>query len=104
MDNNSGLLPVGRAVLVQPYEPEKKQGLIEIPDFVEDRLRTIEQRAIVIEVGPACWNDEKVPRAVPGDKVLVSAYAGYMAKGPKDGQPYRFVNDKDIFARIVEEG
>lgn len=104
MENNSGLMPVGRAVLVQPYEPEKKKGLIEIPDFVEDRLRTVEQRAIVVAVGAFCWNDEVAPRARVGDKVLVSAYAGYMAKGPKDGEQYRFVNDKDIFARITEEG
>jgi co-chaperonin GroES (HSP10) len=101
--NNSGLKPVGRAVLVKPYEPEKKQGLIVIPDAVEDRLRTVEQRAIVVEVGPSCWKDEDVARATPGDKVLVSAFAGYMARGPKDGEQYRFVNDKDIFARIVEE-
>ena len=101
--NNSGLKPVGRAVLVQPYEPEKKHGLIEVPDFVQDRLRTVDQRVIVVEVGPAAWADEQQPRAHPGDKVLVSAFSGYMAKGTKDGQQYRFVNDKDIFAKIVEE-
>lgn len=103
MENNSGMVPVGRAVLVEPYEPEKKEGLIVIPEAVESRLRTIEQRAIVVAIGPSCWWDEPQPRASLGDKVLVSAYAGYMATGPKDGKQYRFVNDKDIFARIVEE-
>lgn len=104
MDNKSGFVPTGRAVLVQPYEPEKKGSIIEMPDFVEARLKTLEQRAIVVAVGPACWQDEKEPRAAIGDKVIISAYAGYMAKGPLDGEQYRFVNDKDIFARIVEEG
>ena len=101
--NTSGLMPVGRAVLVQPYEPERKSSIIEMPDSVQDRLRTVEQRAVVVEVGPACWHDESVPRAAPGDKVLVSAFAGYMAVGPSDNLQYRFVNDKDIFARIVGE-
>lgn len=104
MENKSGLIPVGRAVLVQPYEPEIKEGTIILPEFVGDRQRSLEQRAIVIEVGPACWHDELEPRASVGDKVLVSAFAGYMATGPRDGEKYRFVNDKDIFARIVEEG
>jgi co-chaperonin GroES (HSP10) len=101
--NTSGLQPVGRAVLVRPYEPEKKSGLIEVPDFVQDRLRTVDQRVVIVEVGPTAWSDEPQPRAHPGDKVLVSAFSGYMAKGTKDGNQYRFVNDKDIFAKIVEE-
>jgi co-chaperonin GroES (HSP10) len=102
--NTSGLYPVGKAILVKPYEPEKKSSLIEVPDFVQDRMRTIDQRVVVIEIGPSAWRDEEFPRAKVGDKVLVSAFSGYMARGTKDGQQYRFVNDKDIFARIVEEG
>jgi hypothetical protein len=34
MENTSGLAPLGRAVLVVHYEPEKKDSLIKIPDFV----------------------------------------------------------------------
>lgn len=102
--NTSGLKPVGRAVLVKPYEPEKRSSIIEIPESVQDRLRTVDTRVVVVEVGPSAWSDESQPRAEPGDKVLVSAFSGYMAKGTKDQQPYRFVNDKDIFAQIVEEG
>ena len=64
--------------------------------------QVLEQRAIVIEVGSSAWLEENEPRARVGDKVLVSAYAGYMAKGIKDGEQYRFVNDRDIFARIEE--
>lgn len=101
--NTSGLLPVGRAVLVKPYEPERASSIIEIPESVNDRLRTIEQRAIVIAVGPAAWLDEPTHRAKPGDRVLVGAYNGHMAVGTADGQQYRFVNDKDIFAQIEVE-
>lgn len=103
MKNTSGLLPVGRAILVKPYEPEKVSSIIEIPDMVNDRLRTIEQRAVVIAIGPAAWLDEPVPRAKTGDKVLLSQFSGHMAKGTADGEQYRFVNDKDIFAQIEVE-
>lgn len=102
MENRSGLKPLGRAVLVEHYEPEKKASLIELPDMVKDRTLMVEQRTIVVECGPACWPDEP-PRAIPGDKVLISKMAGYMATGPADGKRYRLINDRDIFAAIVEE-
>ena len=102
MKNESGLKPLGRAVLVQIYEPEKKDSMIAIPDFVKERDVALETRAVVIEVGAACWPDEP-PRADAGDKVFISKMAGYVAKGTKDGKLYRFVNDRDIFAAIVEE-
>lgn len=103
MNNTSGLKPLGRAVLVAPYEPELKKGLIEIPDTVLDRTRMVEQRALVVEAGPEAWRDETVPRAQPGDKVMVSRYAGVLVTGPADGKPYRVVNANDIFLKIEGE-
>ena len=100
--NESGLEPLGRAVLVRSYEPERKGGMIVVPDSVQERGAAIETRAVVVAVGPACWPDEP-PRAAPGDKVLISKLAGFVAKGTADGGIYRFVNDRDIFARIVKE-
>ena len=101
MKNTSGLEPRGRAVLIAPYEPELKQGLIVLPDEVAKRGQMVEQRATVIAVGNCAWDDEPEPRAQPGDRVLVTKFAGYMAVGPEDGQQYRLVNDRDIFARIA---
>ena len=101
-ENTSGLKPLGRAVLVEHYEPERKGALIVMPDMVRDRTAMVEQRAVVIEVGPACWPDEP-PRARPGDKVLISKMCGYMAVGPADGKNYRLINDRDVFAAIVGE-
>ena len=101
--NESGLEPLGCAVLVKPYEPEKKEGLILIPDAVQERTQMVEQRAIVIAVGPAAWATEAAPRAKPGDRVMVAKFAGAMAMGTLDGQKYRFVNDRDIFAKITKE-
>ena len=102
MANNSGLKPRGRAVLVEHYEPEAKASLLVIPDAVQDRSLMVEQRAVVVEVGPACWPDEPA-RAIPGDRVLISKMSGYMAVGPADGKRYRLINDRDIFAAIVKE-
>lgn len=101
--NTSGLLPKGRAVLVRPYEPERASSIIAMPESVEVQLRTLEQRAVVIAIGPAAWYDEPEPRASVGDKVLISQFGGHMAKGTADKVQYRFVNDKDIFAQIEVE-
>jgi co-chaperonin GroES (HSP10) len=103
MENKSGLKPLGHAVLVEKYEPERKGGLIEIPDTVQGRMTMVDQRVLVIEVGPAAWEDESSPRAKAGDRVLVTGYAGALAKGPLDGKTYRLVNDRDIFCAITGE-
>jgi len=104
MENTSGLTPLGHAVLVAPYEVEQiRGGLIQLPDSVKSRDMMIEQRATVIAVGDAAWDDEARPRAKPGDRVLVTKYAGYMAEGPADGKQYRLINDRDCFARIDKE-
>jgi co-chaperonin GroES (HSP10) len=103
-ENKSGLRPLGVAVLVQEYTPERKGSLIEIPENVKDRVAMVENRARVIDVGPAAWHDEPSPRAKPGDKVLITKFAGFMAKGPLDGKLYRLVNDRDIFCGIEDEG
>jgi co-chaperonin GroES (HSP10) len=103
MSNDSGLFPVGRAVLVEPYQPERKMGLIQLPDEVLGREQMIEQRAVVVAIGPSAWFDEPQPRAKVGDRVLISKFAGHMAKGTLDDKQYRFINDRDIFAIITEE-
>ena len=102
MENKSGLEPRGVAVLVEPYEPELKAGNIVIPDQVRAQMAQVDNRAIVIQVGPTAWADESEPRARPGDRVLVTKFAGYMATGPKDGKQYRLVNDRDIFCRLTD--
>jgi len=102
-ENLSGLRPKGRAVLVQMIELEELQAsTIHIPDSVRRNSSIMEQRALVIEAGSSAWEDEKEPRAKPGDKVIVTKMAGYVAQGPKDGKLYRLVNDRDIFCQIEE--
>ena len=116
--NLSGLLPVGHAVLLLPYQPEydaaKRAGLaIPDEDFRMGGIMT-EMRAVVVALGPDCWrNDNDTvaereakpwrPRALPGDKVMVSKFSGAVVHGPLDGKVYRMVNDQDIFVKIVAE-
>ena len=102
--NESGLKPLGRAVLVRMVELEElKTSLIQIPEHVRRNSSVMEQRAEVVEVGPACWEDEKIRRCEPGDRVIVTKMAGYVARGPADGKLYRLVNDRDIFCQITKE-
>ncbi len=103
MSNVSGLKPLGVAVLLKAYEPERKGSVIVVPDTVQGRLAMVDNRAIVVEIGPSAWMDEPTPRAAVGDRVLVTKYAGFMAKGPADGETYRIVNDRDIFCAITAE-
>lgn len=103
MENLSGLAPVGVAVLIKAYEPERKGAQIVLPDSVQGRMAMVDSRALVVAVGPSAWHDEPTPRAVVGDRVLVTKFAGFMAKGPADGETYRLVNDRDIFCVITHE-
>lgn len=103
MENQSGLAPVGVAVLIKAYEPERRGALLVLPDSVQGKMSMVDSRAVVVAVGPSAWHDEPMPRAKVGDKVLVTKFAGFMAKGPRDGELYRLVNDRDIFCTITHE-
>lgn len=102
--NKSGVVPLGRAVIVMHYEPVKKEAsLIQLPDTVKDRTVMVEQRVRVVAIGPDAWVDS-TPRAVVGDHVFITKFAGYMLPATKDGERYRIINDNEIFAKIVDEG
>lgn len=105
IENNSGFQPQGHAVLVLPYEPEikKARSTLVIPPSAEERNTMIETRVIVIAVGACAWSDEPRPRAVVGDKALITKFAGILAIGPADGVRYRLINDRDIFCTITKE-
>ena len=101
--NTAGWNPVGRAILVKPIELEQraKDSLIVLPDSVSDRTRLAEDRAVVIAVGPDAWQGQSI-RAQPGDTVIMVKFCGYILKGD-DGEFYRFINERDIFAVKIEE-
>jgi co-chaperonin GroES (HSP10) len=103
MENKSGLEPLGHAVLVRMLEASAYKGTIAIPDVVREKAAVVEVKCEVVGIGTECWNDEAKPRAMPGDWVLVTRYAGFVARGPLDGQLYRLVNDRDIFCQVAKE-
>lgn len=101
MVNRSGLHPKGVAILLVPYEPEVKvwSDTLIIPDAVRESLQVLENRQVVVEVGPSAWDDEPVPRAAAGDVVMITKHAGFVATGA-DGKLYRFVNAREVFCSI----
>lgn len=105
--NDSGLVPVGRAILVEPFEPEREASRIALPDWVRANERVLDVRVRCVEVGPEAWKATRVgdkdepPRCWPGDIIFVAKFSGFVTQGPKDGKPYRLVNDKDVFARVT---
>ena len=98
--NTSGIEPCGSAVLVEPYMPEVKNSTIYIPPTVDERQKMIEMRAIVIDIGPEAWKDEKAPRAEIGEEVMIVNYSGRIVIGPNDGKTYRIINANDIYCKV----
>lgn len=105
--NKSGLKALGRAILVKPYEKEIEKAVSEtkiiIPENVRESTVSMENRVIIVEIGPEAWVDEKAPRAAVGDKVLVTRAAGNKVRGTADGEWYRLINDRDIYCQIEVE-
>lgn len=94
---------MGRAVLCEVYDPEIKKSSIVIPDSARERHAMIETRMRVLEVGPACWEDESAPRCKPDDIVIVSKYCGASVRSPINQKTYRMVNCDDIYCGTTEE-
>ncbi len=100
--NTSGRYPQGVAVLVKPYETQRKDSKIILPETVKDRSKMLEDKAIVIEIGSEAWSSESRPRAKIGDHVMIGKFAGLYIQG-KDGEFYRVVNSGDIYMTIDPE-
>jgi co-chaperonin GroES (HSP10) len=105
--NLTGLEPMGHALLCEPYEPEFQNTKIAIPEAVRVGSKMREMRAIVIAIGPDAWNrpdrEAMTRRCEPGDKVLISKFAGVIVRSPVDDKDYRLCNDEDVFCRITAE-
>ena len=105
--NLTGLEPLGHALLCEPYEPEFRDSKIAIPDHVRASTKQREMRAVVIAIGPDAWNrpdrEPMTQRCSPGDKILISRFAGVIVRSPVDGKDYRLCNDEDVFCRITAE-
>lgn len=98
-ENNSGLHPLGRAVLLWPLETGLKTTKIQLPDSVKQRQLTLDTIGWVVEMGSDCDQDAGGIRCRVGDPVIVAALAGSMREG-KDGVLYRFVRHMDIYGLV----
>lgn len=92
------ILPVEYKVLIKLDELEKTTtGGIIIPDERRERDQMAQTEATLESVGGNAFEDWKGEIPQPGDRVLVSKYAG--ERPDKDeNNPYRLCMDKDICA------
>jgi len=102
MKNTSGIIPVGRKVLVKPDDVEEKtSGGLFLPDTVRDKERMAQVKATLIDAGGNAFEDLNDPLPEPGQRVYVAKYAGIRIDG-EDGEWYQLIYDEDI-AAIIEE-
>lgn len=95
--NETGLHPLGHAILIAPDEGQLS-SIIELPQDQKEKELMNMTIGKIVEVGPSAWMDEPVPRAFPGEMVCISKFAGAIVVG-KDGKPYRMVNADDVYCR-----
>lgn len=116
--NTSGIYPAGDRVLILPDEVQKSyEGVIELPDSVEQQHGMAQSIGVLIAAGPDCWvhsverdgRGQKISTsgfsqafAAPGQRVVFAKYGGIQVPG-KDGKQYRIMNDIDITA-LADEG
>ena len=97
-ENSTGLHALGHAVLIEPDMSEFEGSLIELPAEELDKIMMNQTVGKIVEIGPSAWMDEPVPRAFPGELVIISKFAGAVVVG-RDGRPYRMVNADDVYCR-----
>lgn len=112
MQNNSGIHPKGKTILVAPTEVETVSagGIITAVGSEADRKQMAQIYGILVDCGEMAWMDDRpdpfspisdenapVPRAVIGDHIIFRRYSGEEFEG-SDGIKYRIMLDKDVFA------
>lgn len=99
--NTSGITPYDLLALVLPDPVEEvTKGGIYIPDAAQEREKYNTQKATLIALGKSC-HVQWVEKPKPGDRVLISQYAGKMHKG-KDGKDYRIIKEDDLIAALED--
>jgi Co-chaperonin GroES (HSP10) len=107
MTNDTGIVPTEYKVLIAPKPAEEKIGSIILPDATKDAEKFGAIEGTIVDISHLAFTyateDEwagKKPRA--GQRVIFAKYAGVRMKGPKDGQEYLLINDKDVVATIED--
>lgn len=112
MQNNSGVSPLDKRILVKPDSVEEvtKGGIILVAAHAE-RDKYAMTKGTLVAVGETAWS-EAVADAhnhgrtftppAPGDRIMMAKYGGTIITGT-DGEEYRLLNDEELIGRLVEE-
>ena len=97
--------PTGWRILVRPYmPPSKTKGGIHISDEAQERMSIATVCALVIKMGPLCYQDEtKFPTGAwckEGQWVIFGRYAGSRFK--TDLGEVRILNDDEIIGTVSD--
>ena len=111
MNNNSGIVPMDKRVLVKPDSSERvTPGGIIILEENAARKDMAMTKATVVAVGETAWSEAihdarnfgvLFAAPVAGARVMISKYGGTDIEGA-DGEKYRLLNDEDVVARLEE--
>ncbi len=100
--NDTGILPVEFKCVVRldPVE-EKTSGGVIIPDVRRDRGQMAATDATLLAVGGNAFQDWNGRAPKPGDRVMISKYAGITREAdPTD--LIRVIHDKEILAVLTD--
>ncbi len=99
--NESGIQPLGSAVLIKLFEVKQK-GMIELPYEVREREQMGVQKAVIVEFGDEAKEHPITKHLKIGDAIVFAKYAGYLIPG-EDKSFYRVLNVKDIYLKIKSQ-
>ena len=98
--------PTGYRMVVIPYKGKTTtEGGIQLLKETEDREALATVVALVLKMGPLCYNDKEKFGDTPWCKeqqwVLIGRYAGARMK-LEDGEEIRIINDDEVIGTILD--
>jgi co-chaperonin GroES (HSP10) len=103
MIDKEKLMPVEYRCIIELDEKETTtKGGIFVPEEVLERQQMAETTAVLVAVGPDCFQDWGEPHPKKGDRILITKYAGEATESGNMASRLRVCNDKDIAAIIKE--
>lgn len=100
--NPTDIYPKGHRLLVMmdPVAETEKGGVIVKPTELIRREEMAQTDGTLVACGPFAWGDMPMPQAQPGQRVVISKYAGILRE--HNETKYRIIEDIEITATIGE--
>jgi co-chaperonin GroES (HSP10) len=107
MENPSGIVPSEYKVLIKPDKvAEKTQGGIYRPAHLREQEQAAATTGVMIAMSPLAFSYADWPagevKPMVSDRVAFGRYTGMSILG-KDGEEYRLVTDRDVWAVVWEQ-